>query len=68
MNSNIPASGGSGGEGGSLGGKCKVVDESMADQVSSLRSIPQDTSNHKSEEGSSMRPIGSKAMQGGRFN
>lgn len=54
----------------SLGGKCKVVDESMADQKSSLHSVPDSTAAHKQNpiDDDRVKPIGNKAMQAGNFD
>lgn len=52
------------------GGKCKVVDESMADQKASLHDIPATVANHKQHpvDRDAIQPVGSKAMQGGKFD
>jgi len=50
--------------------KMKVVDESMADQRASLNSTPSSVANHKQQpvDDDRIKPIGDKAMQGGKYN
>lgn len=50
--------------------KMPVVDNSMADQKSSLHSVPSTVANHNQApiDGDAMKPIGDKAMQSGKFN
>jgi len=48
----------------------KVVDESVEDQKKSLHSIPGTVAAHKQGDVNDdrMKPVGDKAMQGGKFN
>jgi hypothetical protein len=48
----------------------KEVDESMADQKSSLHSIPNTVANHQQHaiNDNRMLPVGDKAMQSGNFD